>query len=582
MREFIVVPAIRFSVSALVVGFVMLAEVTLAQIGIPGAGDEGAADPWSDLDPELASPRAALTTFLKAIEAAQGSKDQQQWKKVYKTLEIPKSAGEARRDAALRLKQVLNRIGNMTPEMVAPDAAEVSEGRLERFELFPENSHAGASDLFHFSVGAASSDPPGKLILSRDPDIGWRFNSESIESINPLFGWLEEVGVVSLEEEKETLLSDEIRSRVPQWAKRGFFLGMEVWQWLVITLSLLVSVADFWLGSVVCSSIISLACRKFSKAPTSEDKRRVARPLALILGALSFIWMLKLTGVIGISLAVFLLAGRLVLAAGITWTAWSLVNFMMGVWERYTRSTETTFDDMLVPLVRKTLKLIVIVWAIIYVAESIDVLNFVTPLLAGFGLAGLAISFAAQDLIKNLFGGVTIFLDGPFQVGERIIFEGYDGVVEAIGFRSTRLRTQEGHLVTVPNGAITSHCVENIGRRPSIRKDFRLGLTYDTSPKKIREAKAAILEILEEPGIEDQIHPQEEGKEFPPRVYFEEFSGSALILRVIYWYAGSDYWSYMEHANEVNLRIAEVFAEKGIKFAFPTKAVDVVRSAGGE
>ena len=72
MREFIVVPAIRFSVSALVVGFVMLAEVTLAQIGIPGAGDEGAADPWSDLDPELASPRAALTTFLKAIEAAQG------------------------------------------------------------------------------------------------------------------------------------------------------------------------------------------------------------------------------------------------------------------------------------------------------------------------------------------------------------------------------------------------------------------------------------------------------------------------------------------------------------------------------
>lgn len=577
--EYMLCSPLRRSLLRVAILFLALWPVLLpAQTTVPNGDSDKEPAPESEVDPDLISPRATLTTFLKAVEAAEGSDDEQQWEKVFKTLEIPKSAGDARRDAALRLKQVLNRLGEMDPAVITPDSEETAEERLERFELFPDNPKEGARLQFGIKVRNPESPPPGSLILANDPELGWRFNAESIEAINPLFGWLEEIGVISFEDEKETPLADIIRSRVPDWTKRGFFLGMEVWQWILITLILLLSVAIYWLGTVVFAALIKLGSSRFEKVHAHDERRRVARPFSLILGAVSFILMLKWMGIIGTALAVLLLAGRLVLTVGITWTAWATVNFLTNLWDRYTTSTETTFDDMLVPLVRKTLKLIIIVWAIIYVAASIDILNFVTPILAGFGLAGLAISFAAQDLIKNLFGGVTIFLDGPFQVGERIIFEGYDGVVEGIGFRSTRLRTKDGHLVSVPNGAITNHCVENIGRRPSIRRDIQLGITYDTKPEQIREAIRSLHAILKDPEIAKEIHPQFEGDSNLPRVFFEEFADSALVIRVLYWYASADFWAYIEHSQEINLRIMEKFAELKIDFAFPTQTIHLPES----
>ncbi|MCB1231456.1 MAG: mechanosensitive ion channel family protein [Verrucomicrobiae bacterium] len=550
-----------------------------AQTPLPSGDADASAEAAPEDDPDLASPLDTLITFLKGIEAAEGSDDDQQWATVYKTLEIPESAGESRRDAALRLRQVLNRLGKFDPERVAPDSEQTAEARLERFELFPDNSHPGATAQFDSRLTGPHQELPGRIVLAHDPELGWRFDAETIEAINPLFGWLEERGARSHRREDETPLADVIRERVPEWTKRGFFLGMEVWQWVMLTVILILSVMAYWLGTMIFAGLIGLIWSRMKSSPTAAERRRVARPLALVLGAVVFILLLKLIGIIGSALAVFLLAGRLVLVAGATWTAWSFTNFLMNLWTRRASDTDTTFDDMLVPLVRKTLKAIIIVWAIIYIAEAIDVLNFVTPLLAGFGLAGLAVSFAAQDVIRNLFGGMTIFLDRPFQVGERVIFEGYDGVVEEIGFRSTKLRTPDGHLVTVPNGAITNHCVENIGRRPSIRRDFQVGVTYDTPPEKLKAGIEAIRGILEESEIRQQIHPRVDGDEFPPRVFFQEFADSALVIRVLYWFSSPDYWAYVEHAERVNLRILEKFNEMGIEFAFPTQTVHLAKDA---
>ena len=222
-----------------------------AQTSLPGTEpDPGTTESVAELDPELASPRDALVTFLKATEAAQGSDDEQQWEKVYKTLEIPESAGTARRDAALRLKQVLNRLGPMDPEKVAPDADEITEERLERFELFPGNPREGASLQLSPRLRSPDLDPPGEIVLSRDPELGWRFNAETIEAINPLFGWLEERGIRQFEEDDELPFSDRVRQRVPGWAKRGFFLGLEVWQWILLALNLFVAVFAFWLSGL--------------------------------------------------------------------------------------------------------------------------------------------------------------------------------------------------------------------------------------------------------------------------------------------------------------------------------------------
>lgn len=114
------------------------------------------------------------------------------------------------------------------------------------------------------------------------------------------------------------------------------------------------------------------------------------------------------------------------------------------------------------------------------------------------GIAGLAVSLAAQDSIKNLFGSVTIFIDNPFSVGDRIVFSGTDGFVEEIGFRSTRIRTLTGHLVTVPNMKFIDEAVENITARPYIRRTMNMTITYDTPPDKIEQAVQIIRDLLAE------------------------------------------------------------------------------------
>jgi len=208
---------------------------------------------------------------------------------------------------------------------------------------------------------------------------------------------------------------------------------------------------------------------------------------------------------------------------------------------------------------------------LIYVTHALEM--ELAPLLASFGLAGLAVSFAAQDTIKNLFGGVTIFLDRPFKIGECILFGGYDEVVEEIGFRTTKIRTLKCHLVTIPTANITSDAVENVGRRPYIRRVMNVTITYDTPREKIEQGVEILRAILDEDGIREPIRPVVGGNEFPPRVYFNDYNAESLNIFMIYWFAPPAYWDYLEHAHKVNLRIFEEFEKAGIEFAFPTQTL---------
>ena len=122
----------------------------------------------------------------------------------------------------------------------------------------------------------------------------------------------------------------------------------------------------------------------------------------------------------------------------------------------------------------------------------------VSALLAGLGLGGLAFALAAQDTIKNLFGSLVIFTDKPFGLGDRINYDGHDGVIEEVGLRSTRLRRLDGHQVTIPNGELANKSIHNIAKRPFIRRIFTLGVTYDTTPEKVSRAKEILEDILKD------------------------------------------------------------------------------------
>ncbi|MBN2217464.1 MAG: mechanosensitive ion channel family protein, partial [Pirellulales bacterium] len=254
------------------------------------------------------------------------------------------------------------------------------------------------------------------------------------------------------------------------------------------------------------------------------------------------------------------------------WYVYNLIALVDVGFERLRGRIQSRLDAQLIPLIRKTLRVVLVLMAVLYVAKNTFGQD-VSAWLAGLGIAGLAVSLAAQDSLKNFFGSITILLDRPFKVGERIIYGGYDGTIEDIGFRSTKLRTFTGHLVTIPNGNIVNNPVENPGRRPYIRRIMNVTITYDTSREKIAEAVAILKRILAEDGIREPIHPTINGDEFPPRVFFNEFNADSLNLFVIYWYAPPVWWDYLEHAERLNLRIFEEFERAGIEFAFPTQTL---------
>ncbi len=238
-----------------------------------------------------------------------------------------------------------------------------------------------------------------------------------------------------------------------------------------------------------------------------------------------------------------------------------LIELMVFELSKYAAREDNLLDSSFVQLMRMIAKIAVIAVGGIYLLQAVSG-KPLSALLAGLGIGGLAVALAAQDTLKNFFGSLMIMLDKPFTVGQRITFGGYDGNVEQIGFRSTRVRTLTGHLVTIPNEKVASESVENIGRRPSIRRLANITITYDTPPDKVERALSIIREILD----------NHEGMQadFPPRVFFNEFNDASLNIIMLYWYHPPDWAAYMAFSERVNLQIMRAFEKEEIEFAFPS------------
>jgi MscS family membrane protein len=241
--------------------------------------------------------------------------------------------------------------------------------------------------------------------------------------------------------------------------------------------------------------------------------------------------------------------------------AYRLLNVIEYELNRYAEREDTKLDKNIARLIRMVARIVVIIFGVIYLLQAVTGKPLNT-LLAGLGIGGLAVALAAQDTLKNLFGSFMIMIDKPFIVGDRVIVEGYDGFVEDIGFRSTRIRTFPGHLIAIPNEKMASANVENIRERPSIRRLTNITITYDTPPAKVERALSIIKEILDN---HEGMHP-----DYPPRVYFSEFNDTSLNIMMIYWYFPPDYWNYMDFSEGVNIKIMRAFEAEGIEFAFPT------------
>lgn len=259
-----------------------------------------------------------------------------------------------------------------------------------------------------------------------------------------------------------------------------------------------------------------------------------------------------------------------VISLAIGFSLYQLVE-VVTIWlHQHANQNDSAMEKMLVPIVRTSLQVTVIALTALQVVQSLTD-RPLTSIIAGLGVGGLAVALAAQDTIKHFFGSLVLFADKPFQVGERISVDTTDGVVELVGFRSTRIRTLEGELVTFPNGDLANKTIVNIGRRPYIRHRSVINVTYTTTPERLNRALEIIQELLKN---HEGMQP-----ELPPRVVFDDFSATSLNILVMFWYHPADYWMFKNFVERINFQILEKFNAEDIRFAFPTQTVYLARDS---
>lgn len=343
------------------------------------------------------------------------------------------------------------------------------------------------------------------------------------------------------------------------------FEGNELWR--------IIAFFGVVLAFLIVGRLLSYMAVRFSKK-SGVDRREfiqvsinaLTKPILLVFlaaGVWSVLhWKILLLSA-WLQILLVTVAGVLKVCA-IGFAVYSAVDIADHYFNKLVARTESKLDDILVPLIGRSIRVIVSVMVILNIATLISGKNLMS-VIAGLGVGGIAVALAAQDTIRNFFGSLVILGDKPFEFGDRIEIGGHDGVVEEVGFRSTRIRRLDGHLLTIPNSEIVNTTVRNISKRPYIKRVMKIGLTYDTPPEKVEQAIAILKDILNDhKGM---------NKKFPPRVYFSEFKDYSLEIIVIYWYHPAEYWDYMEFSEWVNMEILKQLNKVEIEFAFPSQTM---------
>jgi len=220
---------------------------------------------------------------------------------------------------------------------------------------------------------------------------------------------------------------------------------------------------------------------------------------------------------------------------------------------------ETSFDSHLIPVIQKAVR--AIIWSL-GIVIGLDNIGFdITAMIAGLGIGGLALALAAQDSVKNIFAGIMIFLDKPFKINDRIKIDGNDGTVEEVGLRSTRIRTLEGRIVTIPNCTFTDNSVINVTSQPALKVKINLGLTYDTNEEQMQKAIDILKDIVK--GQDAITNDYSAG--------FNGFGDFSLNILFMYYVRPESHW--LNTQTLVNKEVLRRFNEEGLEFAFPTQTI---------
>jgi MscS family membrane protein len=339
---------------------------------------------------------------------------------------------------------------------------------------------------------------------------------------------------------------------------------LEGWQWLgLLVLACLATILDR-IARVISGVVLRRLAR--GQKLDAESVAGFGRPIGLLVAALVFSAGLPVLDLEPQILSPLDLAAAFVAAVAGVWAAYRLVDVGCGYLQSRAAATHTKFDDVLVPLVRRTLKLFVAILGAVYLASKWT--DDLWGVVAGLGVGSIAVAFAARDTIENLFGTFTVLLDKPFELGDWILVGEIEGTVEEVGFRSTRIRTFYNSVISVPNRTFVTSEVDNMGRRRYRRIRTMLSLTYDTPPEKIEAFCAGVRRIV-------QSHPYTRKDYY--HVYLNALGAHSLDVLLYAFVECPDWGTELREKHRLFADVLRLAERLEVDFAFPTQTLHVAR-----
>lgn len=344
----------------------------------------------------------------------------------------------------------------------------------------------------------------------------------------------------------------------------GFF-QTEIWSNAVLDYIIALGII---IGSIIFARIVFKISRNVLKHRAAKTKTQLddilvtvlEKPVVFLIFVLGLFIALK---TLSFNTRITEMVMNIINILTIIGVSWFIIYLIDGFILNYfsPKVAQTKIDRGLVPVIRKIVKVILIIIAI-----TLIISNFgydISSLIAGLGIGGLAFALAAKDMLSNLFGGISIMTDKPFKIGDRIKVAGYDGWVQEIGLRTTKVKTLDNFQMIIPNSIVANTPVENVSREEARKVKVTIGVEYTTSMKKMEEAKKILEQIIKEnPDTKDESI-----------VSFEEFADSSLNFQIIYWIKNLN--NILPAKHKINMEIKKRFEKAKISMAFPTRTVYV-------
>ncbi len=431
-------------------------------------------------------------------------------------------------------------------------------GDLRRISNQPEGTPQEGVPLDKQRVGTLNAgDVEADLVLIRtsEGDAGriWLISADTLAKLPELY---------------EQAAVHQVETHLPQALVRNEFLGLPLWQWLAILLTIPVAALLAWIA-VQILRLPWYSWARYRQHAVGEAWNSFVRPLWLLLGTLIHEILVAYIRIPVLPRHRYQQVAGVVAAIAFCWLLWRFLREVMrSVRHRAVLSGRMGTGSLML-LGERVLKAAIFVLAIFLVLGILG-FNLTTPL-AGLGIGGIAIAFAAQKTLENLFGGVSLLGDEVISIGDVCRIGDRTGTVEDISLRSTRIRTPDRTELFIPNGSLATINVENLSRRDKILFNTKLGLRYETSADQMRYVLAQIRRLLYE-------HPKVETE--GARNRFIAFDESALTMEVFCYVLTRDYNEFMAIREDMLLRIMDIIDAAGTGLAFPSQTVYLGRDAG--